>query len=96
MDKAIQEYVHASQLALKAGFDGVELHGANGYLIDQFLNPKTNQRTDAYGGSAAKRNRFAVEVSKAVVATIGAARTGIRVSPFGAFNDMGHWEGEEE
>lgn len=86
--KTIEEYVHASQLAIKAGFDGVELHGANGYLINQFLDPATNQRQDTYGGSPANRNRFALEVAQAVVKAIGSSKTGIRLSPHGRFNDM--------
>jgi N-ethylmaleimide reductase len=84
----IDEYVNASTNAITAGFDGIELHGANGYLIEQFLNPGTNKRTDAYGGSIEKRNRFAIETAAAVAKAIGADRTGIRLSPFSTFNDM--------
>jgi N-ethylmaleimide reductase len=84
----VGEYVNASKNAIEAGFDGIELHGANGYLIEQFLNPGTNQRTDAYGGSWANRNRFAIEVAAAVAKAIGAGKTGIRISPFNTFNDM--------
>jgi N-ethylmaleimide reductase len=84
----IHEYVHSAKAAIAAGFDGVELHGANGYLLDQFLNPASNQREDAYGGTADNRNRFVLEVATAVAIAIGADRTGIRLSPFGAFNDM--------
>ncbi|MDD2701223.1 MAG: alkene reductase [Sideroxydans sp.] len=83
---AIAEYAQASKNAIAAGFDGVELHGANGYLIDQFFNTATNQRTDQWGGSVENRIRFAVEVAKACVAAIGADRIGMRVSPYGAFN----------
>lgn len=72
--------------AVEAGFDGVEPHAANGYLIEQFLNPNVNQRTDSYGGSIEGRNRFALEVARATVAVIGADRVGIRLSPYGAFN----------
>ncbi|MCE9598116.1 MAG: alkene reductase [Spirochaetia bacterium] len=82
----IGEYVTSAKNAIKAGFDGVELHGANGYLIDQFLNPAANQRTDEYGGDPVKRNRFAVEVAAAVADAIGKERVGIRLSPFGVFN----------
>jgi len=84
----IDEYVQAAKNAIAAGFDGIELHGANGYLIEQFLNPGTNKRTDAYGGAIEKRNRFAVETAAAVAKAIGAERTGIRLSPFNTFNDM--------
>jgi N-ethylmaleimide reductase len=85
---AIEEYVQASKNAIAAGFDGVELHGANGYLIEQFIRPNSNQRTDAYGGSIEKRARFGLEVAKAVVVAIGRDKVGIRLSPYGAFNDM--------
>jgi len=91
---AIDEYVQASRNAIAAGFDGVEIHGANGYLITQFLDPGSNQRTDSYGGDASGRNRFALEVAAAVTAAIGAERVGIRLSPYGVFNDMsGSYEG---
>ena len=91
---AVQEYVHASLNALEAGFDGVEIHGANGYLITQFLDPGSNQRTDQFGGDAARRNRFALQVAEAVCAAIGPERVGIRLSPYGVFNDMsGDYEG---
>ena len=80
---AAQEFVHASRNAIAAGIDGVELHGANGYLIEQFLSPQTNQRSDAWGGSVEKRQRFALEVAKAVAAAIGGERVGIRLSPYG-------------
>ena len=86
--KAIGEFAAAAKRAIAAGFDGVELHGANGYLIDQFLNTASNQRTDRWGGSVENRIRFAVEVAKAAVAAIGAGRVGLRISPYGVFNGM--------
>jgi N-ethylmaleimide reductase len=86
---AVSEYARSAQLAIEAGFDGVELHAANGYLIEQFLNANVNQRTDAYGGSIEGRNRFTLEVVRATVAAIGAERVGIRFSPYGVFNGMG-------
>jgi N-ethylmaleimide reductase len=82
------EFVQSAKLALEAGFDGVELHGANGYLLEQFLNPASNQRTDEYGGSVQNRARFVLEVTKAVAEAIGSERTGIRLSPWGVFNDQ--------
>jgi N-ethylmaleimide reductase len=71
-----------------AGFDGVELHGANGYLLEQFIRPTSNQRTDRYGGPIENRARFVLEVVAAVAGAIGKDRVGIRLSPFGVFNDM--------
>ncbi len=87
---AIGEYVQAAKNARTAGFDGVELHGANGYLLEQFIRPTSNQRTDAYGGAIESRARFALEVVKAVADAIGKDRVGIRLSPYGVFNDMPH------
>ena len=77
----IGEFVAAARHAIAAGFDGVELHAANGYLLNQFLATNANHRTDGYGGSSQGRIRFVVETVDAVVAAIGAARTAIRVSP---------------
>ncbi|QBK05010.1 alkene reductase [Hylemonella gracilis] len=91
IERAIGEYVNAAKLAVEAGFDGIELHGANGYLIEQFLNANVNQRNDAYGGSAEKRNRFALDIARACVAAIGADKVGIRLSPYGVFNGTGHY-----
>ena len=84
----VAKYRHGAELAREAGFDGVEVHGANGYLIDQFLRDGTNRRTDRYGGSAANRARFLLEVTEAVVAVWGAERVGVRLSPLGGFNGM--------
>jgi N-ethylmaleimide reductase len=84
----IQEYVHGARCAKQAGFDGVEIHNANGYLLDQFLRDGTNHRTDSYGGSIANRARLTLEVTEAVVSVWGADRVGIRLSPAGVFNDM--------
>lgn len=89
IDKAVGEYAQAATLALRAGFDGVELHAANGYLIEQFLNANVNKRLDGYGGGSKARNRFALEVARATVAAIGADRVGIRISPYGVFNSTG-------
>lgn len=88
IQKAIGEYVHAAKSAIEAGLDGVELHAANGYLIDQFQNPASNHRTDEYGGSFENRNRFTLEVAEAVAKAIGKEKVGIRLSPYGVFNDM--------
>ena len=85
---AIAEYAQAATNALAAGFDGIELHGANGYLIEQFIRPTSNQRTDRYGGSIENRARFVLEVGDAAIKAIGKDRVGIRLSPFGVFNDM--------
>lgn len=83
----VQEYHRAASNALEAGFDGVEIHAANGYLIEQFLRDSTNKRTDAYGGSREKRARFALEVVEAVVRACGSQRVGIRLSPVSPAND---------
>ncbi|EIN05622.1 NADH:flavin oxidoreductase/NADH oxidase [Punctularia strigosozonata HHB-11173 SS5] len=85
----VQLYATAARNAVHgAGFDGVEIHGANGYLIDQFIQDTSNNRADEYGGSIENRSRFALEVVDAVIAAIGASRTGIRLSPWSPFNDM--------
>jgi N-ethylmaleimide reductase len=85
---AVGEYAQAARNAVRAGFDGIELHGANGYLLEQFFRPTSNQRTDEYGGSLERRARFVLEVAEAVAGAIGRERVGIRLSPFGVFNDM--------
>ncbi|MCJ1284293.1 Chanoclavine-I aldehyde reductase fgaOx3 [Xylographa opegraphella] len=84
----IADYASAAKNAIAAGFDGVEIHAANGYLIDQFTQDTCNQRTDAWGGSVENRARFGIEVARAVVAAVGAERTGIRLSPFSTFQGM--------
>lgn len=94
--ETINEYVEAAKNAIVAGFDGVELHGANGYLPDQFINPMANQRTDEYGGSAENRIRFFIEIAERVVEAIGADKVGFRISPLGAMNDLGPFDGQEE
>jgi N-ethylmaleimide reductase len=88
INTAINEFVQAAKNAMAAGFDGVELHGANGYLLEQFIRPTSNQRTDRYGGSIENRARFVLEVADAVIKAIGKDKVGIRLSPFGVFNDM--------
>lgn len=85
------EFVAASQNAMKAGFDGVELHAANGYLLEQFLSPGSNIRTDNYGGSIENRCRFVIEVVTAVAESIGKGKTAIRLSPYGVASDMPHY-----
>ncbi len=94
--QAIQEFADGARNARAAGFDGVELHAANGYLLDQFLNPRSNQRQDAWGGDSARRSRFVLNVAGAVSRAIGADRVGIRLSPYGAFNDLAPFEGINE
>ncbi|MER5302637.1 alkene reductase [Streptomyces lasiicapitis] len=84
----VQVFADAARRAVDAGFDGVELHGANGYLINQFLSSNTNQRTDAYGGSVTGRIRFAVEAAEAAADAIGADRVGLRISPGGHVWDI--------
>jgi N-ethylmaleimide reductase len=91
--QTVKDFAHAARRAMVAGADGVEIHGANGYLVQQFLAPNANTRTDEYGGSVENRARFAIEVAKAVAAEIGADRTGIRLSPLG--NSGGLDEGPE-
>jgi N-ethylmaleimide reductase len=84
----IEQYRQGAENALQAGFDGVEVHGANGYLLDQFLRDGTNHRTDEYGGSLENRARLLLEVTEAVTGVWGAHRVGVRLSPSGTFNDM--------
>lgn len=84
----VKEYATAAKNAIEAGFDGVEIHAANGYLLDQFLRDATNIREDEYGSSIENRSRFLFDVIKAVTAEIDADKTGLRLSPSGTFNDM--------
>ncbi len=87
--QVVSDYCRAAERAKDAGFDGVEVHGANGYLIDTFLQSKTNHRTDQYGGSVENRCRFLIEIVEGVTSIWPAERVGVRISPNGAFNDMG-------
>lgn len=82
----VRDYAKAAENAIEAGFDGVEIHGANGYLIDEFLHHDSNRRTDEYGGTPANMSRFALEVVDAIAARIGKDRTGLRISPGAYFN----------
>ncbi|MFI0743320.1 alkene reductase [Streptomyces sp. NPDC021100] len=93
--QTITDFADAARNAVAAGFDGVEIHGANGYLIHQFLAPNANRRTDAWGGDAEGRIRFAVEVATAVADAIGGHRTGIRLSPGKPYNDIAEENPEE-
>ena len=88
MPRIVDEYAQAAKMAIAAGFDGVEVHAANGYLIDQFLKTGSNKRDDAYGGSVENRARLLMEVMEAVTAAIGGDRTGIRLSPFSPANGI--------
>ncbi|KAF7291155.1 Oxidored-FMN domain-containing protein [Mycena indigotica] len=85
----VELYAQGAANAIEAGFDGVEVHSANGYLPDQFIQDVTNKRTDDYGGSIENRSRFVLEIVEAVVKRVGAQRTGIRLSPWGHFGEMG-------
>lgn len=93
---AVREFAKGASNAINAGFDGVELHGANGYLLEQFIRPTSNRRTDRYGGAIENRARFVLEVVDAVIAAIGRERVGIRLSPYGIFNDMPMYDGMED
>ncbi|WP_295054462.1 alkene reductase [Sulfuricurvum sp.] len=84
----VEQYVQGAKNAIEAGFDGVEIHGANGYLIDQFLRDGTNVRDDVYGGSVENRARFLFEIIEGIISAIGSDKTGVRLSPSGTFNDM--------
>ena len=86
--KVIDEYVTAGKNAIEAGFDGVELHGANGYLIEQFLNPNVNNRTDEFGGSIKNRSQFVLSITRKLADAIGSDKIGVRFSPFSTYNDL--------
>lgn len=88
----VADFAHAAANAIAAGFDGVELHGANGYLIEQFLNPFINNRTDQYGGSIENRSRFLLEAIDACIAAIGAAKVAIRLTPYGGLYELPHYD----
>lgn len=88
VELVIAEHVHAAHNAIEAGFDGVELHGANGYLVEQFLNPHVNNRTDAWGGSIENRVRFAIRIVQEMAAAIGADKVGVRFSPYSTLGDL--------
>ena len=94
---ARDSFANAARLAVANGVDGIELHAANGYLLAQFLNPRSNQRTDAYGGSGENRRRFLLETVDATLAAIGKERTGVRLSPFNPYHDLeANFAGERE
>lgn len=92
IQQVIEEFTQAAKNAIRAGFDGVEIHGANGYLVEQFINPHSNQRDDQYGGDMQNRLRFISEVTHAVVKAIGGEKVGVRMSPYNTFNDMHAYE----
>ncbi len=96
VSQAIAEFTQAAKNAIEAGFDGVELHGANGYLIEQFIHPHSNQRTDQYGGTLENRSRFLLEVAASVSNAIGKERVGVRLSPYGVNGDLPHYPEIEE
>jgi N-ethylmaleimide reductase len=84
----INDFIKAAENAIKAGFDGVELHGANGYLLEQSLNPNVNNRTDNYGGSIENRSRLPLEIAEKIASAIGAEKVGLRISPYSTLSDM--------
>jgi N-ethylmaleimide reductase len=95
MPYLVEQYVRGARHAVEAGFDGIEIHAANGYLLDQFLESGTNRRTDYYGGPIANRARLLMEVVEGVMKVWSADRVGVRLSPLGVFNDMSDYDSEE-
>jgi N-ethylmaleimide reductase len=93
--RVISDFVNASKNAIRAGFDGVELHSANGYLLEQFLNPNVNNRTDQYGGNVINRSRLVIEIAGAIATTIGSDKVGIRFSPFSQLSDQKPYDKDE-
>jgi len=94
--RIVRDFAQAARNAVEAGFDGVEIHGASGYILEQFLNPAVNDRTDRYGGTREKRMRFALDVVDAVSDAVGRRRVGIRLSPWGTINGNGPFEDKQE
>lgn len=90
--EVVKDFANAAKNAIEAGFDGVELHGANGYLIEQFLNPLINNRTDEYGGNIENRSRFLLEAIDATIDAVGKDRVGIRMTPYGGLGDLPHYD----
>lgn len=95
IEELIKTYVQAAKNSIATGFDGVEIHAANGYLLEQFLQTRSNQRADDYGGSIENRCRLVLEITQAVIDAIGSGRTGIRLTPYGIANDSGEDKPEE-
>jgi N-ethylmaleimide reductase len=93
IEATLEGYAQAARNAIAAGFDMVELHGANGYLVDQFISPNSNQRTDRWGGDIQGRGRFALEAARRMADAIGADKVGVRLSPGGVFNGITPWDG---
>lgn len=90
--RVVKDFATAAVNAIAAGFDGVEIHGANGYLVEQFLNPFVNNRSDEYGGSIENRSRFLLEITDAVIAAVGSDKTGVRLTPYGGLGDLPHYD----
>lgn len=91
----VRDFVRAAENAMRAGFDGIELHGANGYILEQSLNPHVNTRTDYYGGSIEKRSRLILEIAEKIAGAIGPEKVGLRISPYSTLSDMPAYDEEE-